>query len=169
MMARSTDAGVTFSPPVNLSESQNDAYFPQLIFSDATALVAWIGRSSFPSPSLTGRADGDIFVARSTDNGATFGAPVKISNRPGYPYDLQWAISHTLVMAVWSDTTLGNEDIFAAYSSNGGATFSRPVNVSNNQGTAFNPSVVLTGTTGVVLWGDYAPYPGGGLWASRFQ
>jgi hypothetical protein len=76
-VARSTDGGATFSPPVMLSPARGITTGPQLaVRADGALEVAWVG-----SPRLVPR--GDVFVATSRDGGATFGAPLKVGRVEG--------------------------------------------------------------------------------------
>jgi hypothetical protein len=71
-VARSTDGGATFSPPLMLSPPGGVTTGPQLtVRPDGAAETVWVG-----SPRYGDR--GDVLVATSHDGGATFGAPRRI-------------------------------------------------------------------------------------------
>jgi hypothetical protein len=78
--ARSTDNGMTWQPPVLVSTSgvpdpQYDDH-PALSWAGGSVyVVAWVSGETQVSPSEPGSR---IWVARSTDGGATFGAPVNL-------------------------------------------------------------------------------------------
>ena len=77
-VARSTDGGATFAPPVLLSPAQGVTTGPQLaVRADGAVEAAWVG-----SPRPVSR--GDALVATSHDGGATFGAPRRVGPRPGH-------------------------------------------------------------------------------------
>ena len=167
---RSNDGGITFSSPKNLSNSPGSAHGAEIVTdSSGNINVVWQDNGS---------GDYDIFFTRSADEGTTF-APVKnLSNNPGYsglfnppgPSGFQIALySRGNINVVWGDTTLGNEDIFVTRSSNGGATFSTPQNLSNDLGSSLNPQIAVD-SSGVisVVWvdntsGNYDIFFAGGI------
>ena len=74
---RSTDGGLTWSEPRNLSEAPGTTNhdFPMLVASgDGTVAAAWMD-------DRTGRWN--TWLRQSTDGGLTFGAEELLSNRPG--------------------------------------------------------------------------------------
>ena len=84
--------------------------------------------------SLLVRADTDIFFAFSTDNGQTFSTPDNLNNETSDFSDPQISSSGNNVYVVWEDSTLagGNDDIFFAFSTDNGQTFSTPDNLSES-------------------------------------
>lgn len=166
-LKRSTDGGVTFGAPVNLSASATGTILPSvrpsIVISGtgatAVVLVAWHGEV----------ANSEIFVARSVDGGATFGAPVNRSNNTGLSAWPSLAVTGTGVDAIFLLTWVGQPgnvtgewiDILAKRSVDGGASFGTLVNVSTKLagGTSVgHPSVAITGTgaaaTAVIAWED---------------
>ncbi len=81
----------------------------------------------------------DVMIARSTDGGVTFGPPVRVNDGPAEAGSWQWMAAMSVapngrIDVVWVDTrstlqpNLGQ--LTYAYSTDGGATFSRNVAVS---------------------------------------
>ena len=98
-LARSTDGGATFAPPVLLSPARGVTTGPQLaVRGDGAVEVAWVG-----SPRPTNR--GGALVATSHDGGATFGAPHRVGGVGGFghnAYDLAALTSTgTASLACW--------------------------------------------------------------------
>lgn len=99
-----------------------------------------------------------ILLAKSTDRGATYSDPVQISTSDNSRV-AKVAVSGNNVYAVWQDfgtiTSSLTPDIFFAVSTNGGASFSTPVNLSNSPGTlSKNPSLAAFGNNVYVVWTD---------------
>ena len=96
-------------------------------------------------------------VCRSCDHGATFSAPVDVSNNPGasvFPSII--TDSHGNIAIAWEDTTDNQQaDVFVALSSDAGVTFDRPVNLSSNPGLSTGPAAFFDNTGGLlVAWTD---------------
>jgi len=128
--SRSTDGGATYSPPQALSTNGGD---PQLAV-DSQGNINVIWNSTGPD------------FARSTDGGTTFSSPVYVA--PGMSPYLGFAVAGYRAIAVdgsgnidvvWMDTN--SSQIFFARSTNAGASFSAPQNVSNYANGALNPTV----------------------------
>jgi hypothetical protein len=76
-VARSSDGGATFAPPVLLSPPGGVTTGPQLaVRADGTVEAAWVG-----SPRPVSR--GEVLVATSHDGGATFDAPRRVGRVEG--------------------------------------------------------------------------------------
>jgi len=148
-VASSTDGGATFGDPINVSNTaEGFSSSPELAASGDNVHVMW--QDTLPS--------NDIFVASSTDGGATFGDPINISNS-GAPSAGQIAASGDNVHVVWMDSASGNPEIFVASSTDGGATFGAPVNVSNTtDGVSSSPQIALSAKGTIhIVWQDTLP------------
>ena len=58
---------------------------------------------------------------------------------------------------VWRDNTPGNYDILYRRSTDGGASFGRTVNLSNNDGHSDLPAIAASGSNVYVVWFDNTP------------
>jgi hypothetical protein len=146
-VAKSVDGGAHFSDPINLS-NKGGSYSPSVAISGTTTIVAWHDLTATNS---------EIFIARSTDEGANFSSPVNISNNAGNSYEPSVVISGDTVIVIWYDDTPGNFDIFITRSTNGGANFSNPVNISNSAGVSGGAAIALSGATVMAAWHDDTP------------
>ncbi|MFY3741999.1 MAG: hypothetical protein HMLIMOIP_002461 [Candidatus Nitrosomirales archaeon] len=145
--SRSTDSGATFSTPVKLSNNTGFSKPPQIVASGNNVYVVW---QNDPATS-TGKQE--ILFSRSTDSGATFSTPVKLSNNTGDSEFPQIAVSGSKVHVVWHDTVPGEgSEIFFSRSTDSGATFSTPVNLSNDADSSVVPQIVASGTNVYVVW-----------------
>src|SRR6266850_909912 len=161
--SRSSDRGITFSTPMNLSGTSNSAFYstPQIavqiaVDKNGNINVLW-------EDDLAGHSD--ISFSRSADNGATFSSPMNLSN----PFGNSLANSNSPRLApdllgninvVWADINPAdlNTDIFFARSSDGGATFSTAQNVSRSSGFSSNPWLTVDAGANInVSWEDNTP------------
>ncbi len=79
---------------------------------------------------------------------------INLSNNDGTSYDPQFVISGNNVYVVWTDQSSGNGDIYFKKSSDGGKTFESTINLSNNDGTSYDPQFVISGNNVYVVWTD---------------
>ncbi len=154
--SRSSDGGATFSTPKNLSNNvgfcSSCSRLPQIaVDSSGNINLVWEG--------LAGVGNIDIFFRRSTDGGVTFSTPKNLSNNAGTSQGAQIAVdSSGNINVVWEDNAPGQYDIFLSRSSDGGATFSTPRNLSTNTGTSFNPHIAVDSSGNInVVWEDNTP------------
>ncbi len=155
MFSRSTDGGLTFSRPLNVSNNPGGALAPSLALDgNGNINLAWTGSANF-----VGRPN-DIFFTRSTDGGNSFSIPIDVS--VGQPAGGGFSPSLALdavgnLNLVWSgcfDVPCStNSPVFFSRSSDGGATFSAPVQVSNDQ-TQIPQVVVDAGGNIDVVWSE---------------
>src|SRR5216684_4096617 len=128
--SRSSDAGNTFSTPMNLSGTSSSAFYstPQIAVHNA-------GNISIVWESDTGNLA--IWFSGSSDGGATFSAPTMLSTNTGGSIDSQIAVDKNgNINVVWEDDLAGHSDISFSRSADNGATFSPPMNLSNPLGNS---------------------------------
>jgi hypothetical protein len=78
----------------------------------------------------------DVFFAKSTDNGKTFGSPVNISNSPdSRSLGARMAAQGNNVYIAWIDIKSGQKQVMFRSSTDSGNTFGSPVMVNNNSTT----------------------------------
>lgn len=158
--ARSLDGGLTFGNDtdlVDLSGGGNGAC--AVIAPDGTYYVFW--RDSFQD---------FLWFSKSTDQGDTWSQdasivpmnPLPSTMTPG-PYrivNLPTAAAHPVsgdLLVLWNDQAMGDPDVLAVRSTDGGATWSAPVKVNDDAGTdaQFFPWVVFDEAgTAHAVWYD---------------
>src|SRR5438309_5249611 len=103
--SRSTDGGMTFSAPTNLSATMNTALFsvPQIAVDTAGNInVVW--------ESDTGNLA--VWFTGSRDGGATFSSPKMVSTNPGGSLNAQIAVDKNgNINVVWEDDIAGHSEI----------------------------------------------------------
>jgi hypothetical protein len=149
MLAASHDGGETWGEIVTVSNTPGASTDPRVAISeDGSVHVTW-----HDTP-----GNGDIFYARSTDGGETFGAPINLSNTSEGSDDHQLLAEGSNVYVVWVDqTTRSSGDIyFRKSNNNGGNTFSSTINLSAESGRSFQsarePDMAAQGSIVSVTW-----------------
>ncbi len=158
LFTRSFDGGNTFSAPLQISNAVIHAHCASVtVGPSGRIMVAYEERKQVaPAPHTHA-----VMFVQSTDAGASFGTPIKLSaNAPafttaGYPWPVE--TPNGLILVAWEDNTAGGElDAVVAVSSNGGASFGTPTNISNNPGSNSSEVVAAAGPDSAVyvLWED---------------
>jgi hypothetical protein len=152
LFARSLDGGVSFSAPVNLSNSRggdgkgrldrdtwSNGSLDLAIAPDGALLAAWT------------EYDGMLWLARSLDGGASFSRPVQVAGdgkRPARAPSLATGPGQRVYLA-WTVGEDPGADIRVAQSDDGGLTFGRPYLVGAGPGHADAPRLAA-GRTGML-------------------
>jgi hypothetical protein len=149
--AFSTNNGQTFSSPANISDNTGESRNPQISSQGNNVYVVW---EDF-TPGIS-----DIFFAFSTNNGQTFSSTQNISENDGESFFPRISSQGNNVYVTWADesfrSTPGNSDIFFAFSTNNGQTFSSTQNISENDGISTDPQISSQGNNVYVVWEDNA-------------
>jgi hypothetical protein len=151
MLAASHDGGETWEEIVNVSNTPGASTDPSVATSanGENVHVTWQD-----SP-----GNGDIFYARSTNGGESFGTSINLRNTSGRSNDHQLLAEGSNVYVVWVDYTTGNGDIYFRKSNNNGGTFSNTINLSRGIGLSFvasrDPDMAAQGSKVSVTWAVY--------------
>jgi hypothetical protein len=150
MFAKSIDNGKTFSDPLNLAgypESTSVGMDPHIMASNDNVYVLY----------SSGR---DILLLSSQNRGETFSEAVNVSKtdpniQPLVVTDHVISIfDEKRVYAAWTIVSGSWAEIFFAQSSDGGATFGSPINVSNNEDDSSIPVIASFGDHVYLAWRD---------------
>jgi len=119
---RSLDGGLTFSTPVNLSQSDALSKYSQIVANEKNVYVIWHDYS---------QGNGDIFLRESTDYGATFGSIKNLSNDEQesniFILGPQIALSEDRVFVAWQNKVDGGADLFLKSISQGESQIGSPL------------------------------------------
>ncbi|HEX7032911.1 MAG TPA: sialidase family protein [Nitrososphaera sp.] len=147
MLSASKDGGITFSAPVNLSNTSGSSFNPQIVAVGQNVYVAWADRTY---------GNDEVLFAASRDNGTTFKEVADISNSSiENSADPRIAAAGKYVYIAWTETNpdTGHEGIMLRVSADGGRTFGDAVNLSGvNSGSVRNPQVAATENHVYVTW-----------------
>ncbi|HEU4821899.1 MAG TPA: sialidase family protein [Nitrososphaeraceae archaeon] len=103
---RSADSGATFTSAKNLSNNNGISFDPRIAVSENNVYVVWEDTTA-----TTTGGSSDIFLARSTNNGVTFGKVQNLSNSPVESFSPNIAASRSKLFVLWSDDKAGDAEI----------------------------------------------------------
>ncbi len=154
LFAKSTDGGATFSTPIPLSDQTTSfSFLPDVAVdnnNNNNVYVVWARVTTVS----------EVVIVKSTDGGVNFGPPVVLNPGPlANGRNGEVAVSGNNVYVTWQDFSTSpdgsDSETFFASSTDGGATYSTPINISNNPGTlSKNPSIAAFGSNVHVAWSD---------------
>ena len=78
----------------------------------------------------------EVFFAKSTDNGQTFGNTVNLSNSNGRSEDASIAVSGHNVYVTWWDNKTGSREVFFRASTNNGESFGNTIMLNSTRSRA---------------------------------
>jgi hypothetical protein len=169
-VARSTDHGETYSL-ADVAAASNMQGCALAVAPNGDVYVSW--RTFDPNPLVSNPQDSAIFVARSTDGGATFGAPVKVATFVDYrqnasrtpPVFRTFALTSLAadehgVYVAWQQKNPGSgADVMISRSKTSGATWEAPVSPHSLAGHQLMPSLAAAGGRLSVIWYDSRSEP----------
>ena len=122
--SRSVDCGVTFSSPMNVSNTLGSS--ERLHFNiDASGTYVYLVWKDNTLGNF------ETYFIRSTDGGLMFEPFQNLSNNAGDTYFIEIAVSGSNVYIQWPDTTFSPADVLFVRSLDNGASFSSPINLTN--------------------------------------
>jgi hypothetical protein len=126
-MVKSTNGGVTFGNEVQITNSIRLAQVPQIVASGDTVLVAYEDRDD--------DYDYQIYLLISTDGGSTWNDPQNLSQTTGNARWCNVAMHNEQLAVAWNEqtgATYNELDVFVTFSSDFGATWTTPENITND-------------------------------------
>ena len=143
----STDGGDNFAAVKDLTADTRRAVEPQIAAVGDNVYVAYRNETS----GITAK---NIAFTGSTDKGVTFSTPKSISSdvTSTIANNQQISALGDNVYITWREKVDGNQDVFFTVSTDKGATFSTPINLSSNSGISSEPKLNATGTNVYVTW-----------------
>lgn len=135
-VATSTNEGKSFSKPMKVVEAQvlplSRHRGPRVIISRRTIVVtAVVGHAKTAGPHAYGLpSDANLFAWRSTDGGKTWSKGVRINDVPGAAREGLHTLAtdgHGTIFAAWLDLRHKGTQLYGAYSSDSGASWSAKV------------------------------------------
>ncbi|MFQ5941800.1 MAG: sialidase family protein, partial [Nitrososphaerales archaeon] len=146
--ARSTDNGASFGDAINVGNTSSPGEL-NIAISGSNVYVIWthcpVGENPIFCPS-------EIFLARSTDGGASFSDPINVSNTAGTSDYAEIAVSGSNVYVMWWQVALARANIFFARSTDNGASFGDPISVSETTEVGTSPEMAVSGSNVYLVW-----------------
>lgn len=143
VFAKSDDKGNSFGAPMYVTQGTGNSGIPKISVDSSQVYLTWEDDS---------KGNYEVFLSRSVDNGNSFQAPVDISTNTGQSGTPEVVVSQNNVYAVWMDDTPGNYDILFTKSADGGKTFSKPVNISNDKKDSGYPQIAVWKNNVYLTW-----------------
>ena len=100
---RSTDSGATWGSDVRLTASLDSSWAPSVTSSGSNVHIVWWDRRD---------GNREIYYKRSTDEGTTWEADLRLTSDPAGSSTPSVAVSGMIVHVLWADLRPGNSEIF---------------------------------------------------------
>jgi hypothetical protein len=145
---RSTDGGITWSPPKRLTWNSGSSETPRMAIDSANNIhLIW---SNFVSSAA------DIFYKQSTDNGTNWSAPKRLTWSANSALNPSFAAdSGSGLYLAWDAGATSNHEIYFKKSTNGGLAWLSPQRMTWNPGRSWVPCITADGGTGIyIVWID---------------
>jgi predicted secreted protein with PEFG-CTERM motif len=146
LIAKSLDGGASFAKPTQVSDVSQLSAFPQVALSGDHVYLSWIEKSVDNST--------NIVFAKSNDQGKSFGAPLHVTHNVGNSGIPKLSADASQVYLTWEDNSRGDYEVFLSKSSDFGASFHVPVDMSTTAGQSGTPEVVISGNNMYAVWMD---------------
>jgi hypothetical protein len=136
LLSASKDGGITFSAPINLSNTTGSSFNPQIAAVGENVYVVWDDQTY---------GNDEVLFAVSRDNGTTFKVTNISNSSSENSTDPRIAAAGKYVYIVWTEQNpaTGHDNIMLRVSADEGRTFGNTNNLSNNSyGNARNPQIM---------------------------
>jgi hypothetical protein len=155
----STDAGVSFGAPVNLSVNPGFSEHPQAAVANGSLYVVWADDSY---------GNREVIFTKSA-NGTDFGLQTNLSNSPSDSFNQEVAEFGQDVYVVWLEEDQTGSRVMLRASHDGGNTFGETVVISDKANVATLPKVSADGQGVHVAWSLIDDQNENGLFYSASQ
>jgi len=137
LFKKSTDYGVTWLAPQNLTFTNRNSYVPVMV-RDANSDIHVVWHED-----MSGNIE--IIHKKSTDNGNTWSAPKRLTYLSGDSiYPAAGVDPHGGIYVTWQERTHGPDEIYFKYSSDGGSNWAASKRLTWNSGYSQKPKIVIT-------------------------
>lgn len=139
--------GLRLGAVINLSDTSDSSESPSIAVSGSNVYVVWAERTNIVE-------NKEIYLRTSSDNGASFGNRINLSNSAldsDYP---EVAVSGNNLFVIWSEGGTDHRDVYFMTSYDNGATFGNTINLSNSTADSYQHRLTASGENIYVLWRD---------------
>lgn len=143
--SRSTDGGLTWSTPIEISSNSESAYAPRLLTDGDHFFAAW---GSYDSGLNIQR----VLFASSNDGGITWGTPIEVPSSVGLYTNPGMTVKNHTVTVVWSADVSPAINILASTSTDDGATWGVAKVIGFSSPNYTQPKVEDDGDTITATW-----------------
>lgn len=156
---KSVDNGTTFGPDVNLSGNPGFSEHPQLSAYESNVYAVWADNTP---------DNREVLFSMSTDNATSFDDARNLSNNTSDSFNQEMAAIADSVYVVWIDRDQQDKiRILLRASSDGGATFSGTVQITDSASVGSFPKVAAYGDDVYVIWNAIGNGMGEGLYFAK--
>ncbi len=146
LIRNSIDGGNNFGKTIQLNNNNYSKFATNDIIKmyNNNVYIVWQGNI---------KGQFDIFLAKSSDGGITFSKPINLSNDSGDSINPDLIVLHNNLHIIWNDNSTKKYNVMFKSSSDGGITFSKPINLSNTTNSnSINPQMAATANELFVAW-----------------
>jgi len=148
----SFDGGENWEDTKRLTNNSASSCMPSIAASGSTVYVAF-------HDNPTGKYE--IYLRKSTNGGATWGAAQMVTDAPGDSELSSLALSAGNLYLAWENNAAGNNDIYFMKSIDGGATWKAAKRLTANSGNSGYAKLAVSGANVHVTWEDDTSGSGG--------
>ena len=143
-----TDGGNSFGKSINLSKNTGRSVFPNIAVStNNTLYVSWTDNIT------NARQNQNLHFAKSTDGGNSFIIqPVNLAREDILGIPAIAASEKTNLYIIWAANFTGNYIIHFTHSTDGGNTFSAPINLTSRNGQSSSPQIYPSKNGLYMVW-----------------
>ncbi|MDH3677512.1 MAG: glycoside hydrolase [Nitrosopumilus sp.] len=144
----SNDGGISFSPPVNVSQSKNQSMDAGLAVWEENLYIIWKEADS----------NGNyILFSKTADDGLNFISPINIGKnlKAAMARDTQISSFEDNVYVVWYENAKDG-DVYFAKSKDGGESFEEPISIDLGHGTSEFPQIATYQDQVYVIWSNHS-------------
>jgi len=153
MFSGSSDYGVSWSPPVNLSNDAGPASYARISAFGSNVYVLWDDKSSYNGVA-------QVYFRVSRNNGVTW-APVldlSESQTPSASRHFRFLAEGNNLYVAWVGRQAGNNEIMFILSHDAGLDWTLPTDLSQNVNDSINIGLVSIGTNLFIVWMAAPPH-----------
>lgn len=146
---RSVDGGLTWGSDTRLTNTSTNSAEPSVSLSGSVLHVVW--------RDYRDGTESEIYYKRSTNDGVTWQADVRLTNNPALSANPSVSVSGSSVHVAWWDyrnSPPTNAEIYYKRSSDGGLTWGQDFRMTNNSGASYTPCVMASNLLVHVVWVD---------------
>jgi len=165
-MRASANNGASFGSAIRITTNTGYSQRPHVAATGNYVYVVWYDSTPVPGSG----SSSEIWMRVSSNNGASFGSPIRISTNTGDSRYPSVAAVGNYVYVAWQDDTpvtgsggLPFPEIWMRASSNFGGSFGSPIRITTNIGHSESPSIAAYGSYVYVAWQDNTQVPGSGI------
>ncbi len=141
----SSDGGTNWQPDQKLTGYPGSSGPPSVAAAGSNVHVVWYDLRD---------GNSEIYYKRSTDNGSTWGADIRLTNDGEVSYLPTIATQGTSVHVCWYDGRDGNPEIYYKRSSDDGVTWGNDVRLTNEPADSYHPILAASNNNIHLVWYD---------------